>query len=478
MLTFLYSALNSFRPVFSRHRTWLLFSMVILGFIGATEMIGVTSFCRFWGLGESAFHAFLNFFRSEAYHLPELIQHWTTFVLNQGNSIQFQNRVVLLGDHTYVPKDGRKMPGVVTLHQHSETQSKPSYFRGHCWGAIGLAMGSLSEAFAIPLALGIHQGQIHIGEESTSKTGNTLGVRIIQMALNFTLNNKVSAVLVLDAFFPSASVFRYANSIWSTETKKPFLTLIIRAKSNCVAYFKPEPKKKKKRGRPLIYGAKIKLAELFDHPDFFSTMECWVYGKNEEVSFLVVDLLWRPIADTLHFILFVSSRGPIILMCSDLNQDPKAALELYCMRTRIETLFDMLKNLIGAFHYRFWSVMMPRHSRAPKSNQLLKQASSSTALNNVKRCWEAYERFVMMGAISLGLLQMISIQFHATIWKYFDGYLRTRSRILPSERTVKMVMARLLLFDLADSAGSAIMQIIRTTFFCKKAQTKYHSHSG
>jgi len=134
MLTFLYRALHSFRPVFSRHRTWLLFFMVVLGFIGATEMIGVTSFCRFWGLGESAYHAFLNFFRSEAYSLPVLVQHWITFVLNQGNSIQFHDRVVLLGDHTYVPKDGRKMPGVVTLHQNSETQSKPSYFRGHCWG--------------------------------------------------------------------------------------------------------------------------------------------------------------------------------------------------------------------------------------------------------------------------------------------------------------------------------------------------------
>jgi len=478
MLNFLYRALNSFRPVFSRHRTWLLFSMVVLSFIGATEMIGVTSFCRYWGLGESAFHAFLNFFRSEAYHLPELIQHWITFVLNQGCSIQVNNRVVLLGDHTYVPKDGRKMPGVVTLHQNSETQSKPSYFRGHCWGAICLAVGSLSEPFALPLALAIHQGQFHIGEETTLKTGNTLGVRSIQMALSFALNNNTPAVLVLDAFFPSASVFRRAGSIWSTETKKPFLTLIIRAKSNCVAYFKPQPRKKTKLGRPLIYGEKIKLAELFDHPDFFSKMDCMVYGKNEEVSFLVVDLLWRPIADTLRFILFISSRGPIVLMCSDLEQEPKAALELYCMRTRIETMFDMLKNLIGAFHYRFWSMMMPRHSRSPKSNQLLKQASSRAALNNVKRCWEAYERFVMIGAISLGLLQIISIKFYETIWKYFDVYLRTRSRILPSERTVKVVMARLLLLDLTGSAGSAIMKIIRTAFFCEKMKTGYNSRSG
>lgn len=47
MLTYVYHAHGSFRSVFSRHRTWVLFVMVVLGFLGATEMIGVSSFCRF-----------------------------------------------------------------------------------------------------------------------------------------------------------------------------------------------------------------------------------------------------------------------------------------------------------------------------------------------------------------------------------------------------------------------------------------------
>lgn len=109
MLNFIYSALDSFRSAFSRHPTWLLFCMIVLGFIGSTEMIGVTSFCRFWGLGESAYHSFLNFFRSEAFSLQILIHQWTTFVIAQGESIMVQGRAVLLGDHTYVPKNGRRM---------------------------------------------------------------------------------------------------------------------------------------------------------------------------------------------------------------------------------------------------------------------------------------------------------------------------------------------------------------------------------
>jgi hypothetical protein len=61
----------------------------------------------------------------------------------------------------------------------------------------------------------------------------------------------------------------------------------------------------------------------------------------------------------IHFVFAVTSRGPIVLMCSDLGQDPLIALQLYCIRTRIETMFDMLKNLIGAFNYRFWSKQLP-----------------------------------------------------------------------------------------------------------------------
>ena len=478
MSSFLCSALTSFRPVFSRHRTWLLFCMIILGFIGATEMVGVTSICRFWGLGESGFHSLLNFFRSEAYSLTTLVHHWTAFILAQGETITIHDRVILTGDHTYVPKDGRQMPGVVTLHQNSETQSKPSYFRGHCWGAICLAIGSIAEPFAIPVALGLHQGQIHIGEKDISKESKTMGPRIIQMALDFSLRHNKPCILILDAFFPCASVFNLANSIWSVESKQPLVTLIIKAKSNCVAYFKAEKIIEKKPGRPKFYGDKVKLSELFDHQHLFSTVNCLVYGTIEEVSILSVDLLWRPIGRTVRFVLAVSSRGPIVLMCTELNQDPKIALELYCMRTRIETTFDMLKNLMGTFHYRFWSKMMPRHSRTPKSNQLLKQPSSEAALKKVKLCWDACERFVMMSAMSLGLLQLISIKFKETIWGHFDVYLRTQSRNLPSERTVKYVISRFFVKDICSSASNAIIQEIKGRFLGKNTDLECNISSG
>ena len=62
MLNYVYHALNSFRGGFSRQRTWLIFCAIIFCFMSATEMIGVTSMCRFWFQGESVYNSLLHFF--------------------------------------------------------------------------------------------------------------------------------------------------------------------------------------------------------------------------------------------------------------------------------------------------------------------------------------------------------------------------------------------------------------------------------
>ena len=475
MISYFFNALSFFRPVFSRYSPWLLFCMVIIGFIGANEMAGVTSFCRFWGLGADGYHTLLHFFRSEAWSLAMIASQWHTFVLSQQVAVMTEGRAVLAGDHTYVPKDGRRMPGVVTLHQDSETQSKPSYFRGHQWGAICLMIGTFLEPFGLPLSLSIHQGLVHINKENTAKEGKChLKTRIVQMALDFAVRHNLPCVLTLDAYFPGASVFILANSFWSIELKQPFVTLIIRAEKNCVAYYAAKvPEGKKGPGRPAKYGEKVTLTDLFDMPCLFSKAQCLVYGKTEDISVMAINLLWKPTGEMIRFVLAVTSRGPIVLMCGDLCLDPLSALRIYCMRVRVETMFDMLKNVIGAFNYRFWSKGMPKHSRKPKKNKDLKKPASED-IKKVRLCWDAYERFVMSAAITLGLLQLIALKFPQAIWERKNFYQRTCSRQIPSERTVKLVMARLLISNLFIVAPVAIIREIKKRYFRGK-NTYHHS---
>lgn len=440
MINFILYALKRFRGCFSHESTWIVFCMAVLGFIGMNEMTGVTSLCRFWGLGESGYNMFLHFFRySTAWSLAGVVQCWWEFVISQNKLVSINGRIVLQGDHTYVPKDGRRMPGVVTMRQESETQNKPSYFRGHCWGAITGLAGSLCAPFGIPLELKIHQGFVHIGKKKDKKNAITLGPRIVQMALKFCLERGKMCIFTLDAFFPSASVFRLANSVWSFEARKPVISLIVKAKKNFVAFYEAE-QNESGRGRKKKYGEKVYLTEVFDHMYLFKKTKCSIYGKMEEVYVLAENFLWRPTGDFVRFVFAYTSRGPIVLMSNDLEMDALIALQLYCARTRIETTFDMLKNLIGAFKYRFWSKALPLHSRKPLKNDGLK-GPAPIDVPKVEKCWIGIEKLAMTAAIALGLLQLVSIKFHKTIWNHFGAYLRTRSRDIPSERTVKYVLS-------------------------------------
>ncbi len=476
MLTYVYDSLYGFRKVFSRHRTWLIFVMIVLGFIGSSEMTGVSSFCRFWLIDNQGYHTLLRFFRSSAWELSGLLEHWAVFVVYQQQTICSQGRVVTLGDHTYVPKEGRRMPGVVTLRQDSETQSKPSYFRGQCWGGLALAVGGMTTPFALPLNLRLHQGSIHLGE--AEKSSLTLGEQMVQMAIDFSLQTNQGAVLVLDAFFSVGPVFLLAQATWLRSIKAPAVHIITKAKKNYVGYFQADPSCYTGMGRPSQYGEHIHLAEVFDHLYLFQKVSVRIYGHMEEIYIYHLDLLWKSTKGSLRFVFAKTSRGPIVLMCSNLDQDPIAAIELYCLRTRIETMFDMLKNVLHIFQCHFWSKKMPKHSRKPKSNKT-QQAPQAENAKTVQACWDATERFVNLGAISLGLLQLIALKFPEEIWSRFEGFLRTRSRYIPSERTVKMVIANLLVQDFLKVAPKATMReirakIIKGRFKKKIIQTEGH----
>ena len=340
MLAYMYHALSSFRSVFSRHRTWVVFVMIVLGFLGATEMLGISSFCRFWGLDVQGYYRLLHFFRSTAWCLEDLIHHWVAFVLSQQVAVVMTSRLVLIADHTDVAKDGRRIPGVVTLHQDSETQSKPSYFRGHCWGAMGLLIGSLQAPFCLPLELRLHQGFEHLGPTHTPSRQWTLAERPVAMALAMAMRHAQPIVLILDAYFAVAPVFALAASLWSMAHHVPWVSLIVRAKNNYVAYFPVQAEPEKTRGRPRRYGDKIALMEVFDHRHLFTTVTCQLYGQAEEVSMTALDLIWKPTGGLIRFVFAHTRLGLLVLMCSDLQQDPIEALQLYCARVRVEVMSE------------------------------------------------------------------------------------------------------------------------------------------
>ena len=169
-LRYLSQMLSTFRPLFTRQLPWTMFCAVILGLIGSHHVEGITSLCRFWHMGEAGYHQLLHFFHSAAWCLDAVVVYWSRLVVAQHVAVTVQGRPVLVGDHTYVVKDARRMPGVVTLHQESETQSKPTYFRGHQWGFVGLLVGSWAQAVCLPLEARLHQGFAHVQDDETDES--------------------------------------------------------------------------------------------------------------------------------------------------------------------------------------------------------------------------------------------------------------------------------------------------------------------
>jgi hypothetical protein len=329
----------------------------------------------------------------------------------------------VLGDHTKQPKDARRMPQVTTLHQDSETSSKPSFFRGHHWACLSLLGQYCSKRFSLPLWAEIHPEEL---PESRA-------VRLVHVASQIAERMQSSFYLVLDAFFSVGSVFQVAAESAGR------LHILTRAKKNIVAYT-PPPSKTKKPGRPRVYGEKLHLLSLFDtQPQKFLRFEAEVYQKKETVRYLVLDLIWKPTKGLLRFFLIESSRGRLILLGSDLNLTVSDALQLYTSRVSIECLFASLKNLLGGLAYHFWSKYLQPVSRRPLRKQHVLPVSSNP--EKTRLTLEAIHKFLAINLIVIGTLRLLASRCSQDIHRHAHCWLRTPCGEVPSEFVTRTALA-------------------------------------
>jgi hypothetical protein len=444
MIRYLETLFEAMRPAFSRRATFAWFVVVFAGFVVRGDAYGVSSIVRALFLNPMGYPSLLNFFHSTAWSREALLSCWWEWLARHKAAHMVNGRIVMLGDHTKNLKDARKMPEVATLHQDSETASKPSFFRGHHWAAIAVLACAGKRVFALPAWAEIHRDAF---EESRS-------TRIVALAARIAEEMKTDAYLVLDAFFAVGPVF--LKAVQTSDR----LHIITRAKNTAVAYL-PAPKpKKKRRGRKRIYGEKIKLANLFDSAvGKFQTARANVYGKDEQVHCLALNLLWKPVKGTLRFVLIESSRGRIVIMTSDLTLDPAEALQLYCRRVPIETMFDALKNILGAMNYHFWSKYLPPISRRPLRNETDKPASSRP--DKTQNTLEAIEKFVIIQLLVLGTLHLLATHFPARVQAQAHCWLRTPCGQIPSVFVARTALANLIRRNLFTLAKDSITQTIR-----------------
>ena len=444
MMGYLEGFLQALRPAFTRQATFAWFVVAFAGVVTRQDVYGVSSIVRALRLAPVYYPALLHFFHSTAWTAERLYRQWEAWLIRQPVVEQVAGRVVLLGDHTKQPKDGRRMPGVTTLHQDSETSSKPSFFRGHHWGCLSLLGQAHGKRFALPL-----WAEIHPEDSQDSRA-----TRLVNVAAEIGLRWETPLFLVLDAFFAVGPVFVAAAFAHGA------LHILTRAKKNVVAYRQPPPPRPHRKGRRRVYGQKLKLMKMFDaRPADFLSAEAVVYQKKETVRYLVLDLIWKPAKGLVRFILVETSRGRLILMSSDLTLDPLLALSLYTARVRIESLFASVKNLLGGLAYHFWSRYLAPVSRRPTRGA--HPAPVSARPDRTANTLAAIEKFLALHLVVLGTLQLLAATRADAVRRHAHCWLRTPSGPLPSDFLSRTALANVLHDNIRTVAKNRITALIR-----------------
>ena len=436
MFQLINSILLEFRDCFKRTKTWRWFVILSLGFMIRYDHRGITSIIAAMRLKPRLYHTMLHFFRSTAYKVETLYDKWIKTAAKNGAIIRVANRVVTLGDHIKVSKEGLRMPGIQTLHQDSQNSGKPEFIEGHNYGQVSVVMTNGNQSRSLPL-MTQRQESPPKQEGKKVKEGESLVSQMITLVHKTALSLGEPVIAALDAYFCSAVAWAGADRTVTEEGVK-LVEIVTRAQTNTVAFTVPEPPTVKKRGQPRKYGDKIVLYSLFADMSKFKTATMMLYGKQTEVKYLCLDLIWKPVKKLVRFVLVETDRGRCVLMSSSLTIDPQDIITIYALRFKIETSFGEQKNDLGCFAYHFWTTALPKRKKWKKAGIALSEPLQKR-IENTKRAMESY---VCLSTIAAGILTIIAFSHNREIWNRYPGWIRTRRSSVPTAATVKSVLTQ------------------------------------
>lgn len=436
--------LAQLRPAFTREATFEWFVLLLWGVLLNTQPPAVTSYLNALGLGEGYYHQALHWFHSSAFSVDALCYQWASWLKGHAAAHRLNGQRVYIGDGIKVGKEGRKMPGVKGLHQESEDVSKPEWIRGHYFSALGILMGADRALFATLIALKLHDGIEPLETEGTPLT------LVDKMALLCGQYMESGSYALLDAYYAAANVL--------SPFREKGIHLISRVRITTVAYgaFSLRPGKHG-RGRHRKWGSPIKLRELFAPVETCSTASLWLYGQPMTLYYQCFEFFWDSPDKPVQFVLTQLPCGKqIILLSSDLSLTGAEVIEAYGWRFKIEVSFRTLIHLLGAFCYRFWLKSMQSASKWPQDLRL--GDYPKTVQTQIAGKVEAFERFINLNAIAMGLLQVLALEMPKQIWRDFPLWFRSLPKHgYPSERIVSLALQNHDLGNLTKSSPALLL---------------------
>jgi hypothetical protein len=432
------------RPVFSREATFEWFLLLFWGVLWTTQPPGVTSYLNALGLSESYYHQALHWFHSSAFCVDSLCTVWGKWLSEHSEVERLQGGRLYVGDGIKVGKEGRKMPGVKGLHQESSNVSKPEWIRGHYFSALGLLLGTGGALFAVPIVFKLHDGIEAVETESQTLT------LVDQMAALCIHHMSAGSYVLLDAYYASAKVLQ--------PFRQHGLHLISRVRISTLAYaaFSPLPGKHG-RGRPRKWGSAIQLRTLFAPKAACLKSVVWLYGQQTTVYYQCWECFWdSPDAAVLFVLTQLPNGKQMILLSSDVTLSATQVIEAYGKRFKIEVCFRTLVHRLGGLTYQFWLKAMDKTSQFPSNLRLADYPAS--VQRQIQQKVEAFERFVNLNAIVLGILQILALEQPQLIWKHFPRWFRTLPKHgHPTEQIVRITLQHQLPMIFARSRPTLLL---------------------
>jgi hypothetical protein len=426
------SILWQFRSCFSRKAAFCWFVVVVMAFIIRCDHCGVSSVVRWLFLNPDYYDPLLRFFRTSSWELEPVLASWVTIAMKSLPVLEFNGRVLFIGDTIKIGKEAFKMPGVKLLHQESQNSCTPEYVFGHHFGVVALLVGSMAKSFCLPLRAELHEGIDAIRPlHGLNGKPATLVTRMAHLLVEKARQTGRCCYATVDAYYSVGPLFGFLKSALD-EGGRQWVHVITRAKGNYVGFFDWRDGRKNYQEKE-----KVHLSDIFDFPKLFEKTEIKIHGKLKIVDYHCVDLLWKPVRDYIRFVLVVDGKDRFILMCSDLELSAQEIIVIYSYRSKIEGMFLLLKRLLGGFCYRFWTKVFPELKRNEKLDV---SQLSKPDLCKIRRTVEAIERHVNLAGIALGLLQHLALTQAARVWSGYHGWLRTYSSEVPSEGVVQGVI--------------------------------------
>ena len=450
--------LISFKLCFARKASYSWFIIITMGCLVSNDSWGITSIVRDLNIDYRLYQTMLNFFRSKAWNLEDLINRWINILIDNAPIIKENGYTLLIGDGVKQSKEGKRMPGVKKLHQESENSTKPEYIFGHMFGAIGVLIGNEAKKYCTPISIKIHDGVNTIrkwNEESKESFSH-----VVQMIIDGTEITKKfgKSLLILDRYFLSVPALTKLDELNDVR-----MHIITKAKKPCTAY--NEKNKYCGRGRKPKKGKTIKVMELFESKkDAFKKTELTLYGKKEKVNYYCIDLLWgQKLYKKLRFVLVEYDNIQSILVSTMLSLDPCKIIELYSYRFKIESCFREIKQVIKGFSYHFWSKKMPKLNRFKKKSEgePIEKVTGEKAKKLIIGALKAIEGYVFCNCVAIGILQILSIKVSLFIDNKVFRFIRTFSRTkYASELTISCYLRKNLFSFIRFYEGLEISQII------------------